>query len=182
MNSIDIYLIKDINQIISEYQIQINKIYNLQKDLSLFKLCFMKTIYYQTFKNIYVNIDIDEFIIIIENNRIYKKEDFYKYFHNLNYTKKIKLFYIFIDEILKIYKILDFENSTNLFDIFNIFIFDYLFFDYNNKTIKKDIGFDYIYSYKVRNGTNIININRILKRLIYNTRVIINSKKIPYIL
>lgn len=179
MNSLDIYLIDDINKIINKYQIEINNIYNLEQDLRLFKLYFTRNIYNDYFRNMYVKLDIDEFIIIIDNNRFYNKEDFYHFFHNLSYTSQIKLFYIFMDILLKKYKILNFEEETYLFDIFTIFIYDYLFSDYKNKTIKNNIIFDFIYAYKILNDTNVININKILKRLTFNTKIIMNNKCFP---
>lgn len=192
MNSTEIYLIKDINKIIKIYKEQFDKIDFLEKDLKNFKLNFTINLYNNSlnniytlnmyrhsFDNIYVNLNEKEFIIIIDNYRFYTKRSFNKYFHNLQNGLKLKIFYIFINIMLKKYDILDFEEDEYLFNLFNMTVFEYIFDDYKNKTIKNNISYDYIYAYKKINNTNKINIKKILKRLEYNTKILINHNKLP---
>ena len=182
MNISDIYFIKDINNIIKFYQLEINNIYKLQNDLYNYKLNFRRNEYDDIFKNIDVNIDKKNFIILIDKNYFYNKKDFNKYFHNLCEIRKMKLFYIFMDILLKKYIILDFQNDNSLFKIFNNFIFNYIFDDFDIKTIKKNITYDYIFSYNLTNdelNKDILNINSILKCLSKNTNIIIKSKRLP---
>lgn len=182
LSSLDIYFIKDINKIIKKYQEQINYIYKLQNDLNNNKLNFTRNTN-DIFTNIYVNIKNQTFIVLIDRNHFYNRVNFNEYFHNLCEVKKMKLFYIFIDILLKKYKILDFQNDQVLFRIFNNFIFNYIFEDYAGKTIKKNISYDYIFSFKLINNLmykDILNIETILNCLTRNTTIMINSRRLPY--
>lgn len=182
LSSLDIYLIDDINKIIRKYQKQINHIYELENDLYNNILNFTRNDYDDIFKNIYVNIDNNTFIILIDRNRFYNRTEFNEYFHNLCEVRKMKLFYIFMDILLKKYKILDLQNDAKLFQIFNDFIFNYIFEDYAGKTIKQNISYDYIFSYKLINNLinrDILNIDAILNCLTRNTKIMVKAR-IPH--
>lgn len=179
MNSLDIFLIKDINEIIINYKKEIDKIYELQHDIMNFRLYFERNVYDDVFKNIYVNISYSNFIIIIDKERFYNKISFNKFFHSLYETRRIKLFYLFCDIMLKKYSIIDFENEEHLFDCFNMNLFNFLFDDYENLSIKRNILYDFIYSYKLLYKTQKINIKTIIERLKVNSRIIVNHKRLP---
>lgn len=181
MNSLDIYNIKDINDIINSYQKQINHINSLVDDLYNYRLYFIRNSD-DLFKNIYVNIDNKNFIILIDNNNFYERKNFNRYFHNLCEIRRLKLFYIFIDILLQKYYILDFD--IKLFKIFNKNIFNFLFDDYKNLTIKNNFSFDYMFSFKLINCIQKEPLNdnliiSILDSLKKNTNTIIKNRRYP---
>jgi len=178
MNSLDIFLIPDIYNIINNYKKDIDIIHNLENDLRNQKIKFK--VFNNCFGIIYVNISNDNIYMKIDNSVFTDIKGFNLYFYTLRENKKTLLYYIFLNELVNKFSLLDINYN---YDSFKYMIFNFLFKDCKNLlrtktyTIKKTLPYDFDYFY---NKYDIKKKTMKFQRLSYNINVFFknNNQKI----